>query len=74
MYTDAYTAPMTSSRMLRVHAETHAAFLDESRRRGVTVDAVAREALRALHREALGRELAEPLDTDERAWLDADLG
>jgi len=60
--------------MLRVHTETHAAFLAESRRRGATIDAVARDALRALRREELGRELAAPLDDEERTWLDADLG
>lgn len=65
---------MTASRMLRVHSDTHAAFLAESRRRGETIDAVARAALRALLRERIGRELAGPLDDEERAWLDADLG
>jgi hypothetical protein len=65
---------MSSSRMLRVRAETHAAFLAESQRRGEPIDAVARAAIRALHRERMGAELAAPLDQEERAWLDADLG
>lgn len=74
VYTDSYTPLMSSSRMLRVHADTHAAFLAEAQRRGQPVDAVARAAIRALHRERMGIELASALDPEERAWLDADLG
>lgn len=53
---------------------THEGFKREAERRGKTIDAIAAAALRALRQKEMGMQLAEPLDTEEQAWLDADLG
>ncbi len=73
-YTDQYTACMASDRMLRVSGTTHAGFREEARRRGVTIDAVATAALRALRQKEMGEQLADDLTDEETQWLDAPLG
>jgi hypothetical protein len=65
---------MATTRMLRVSERTHEGFKREAERRGETIDSVASAALRALRQKEMGRQLAESLRDDERAWLDADLG
>lgn len=60
--------------MIRVSERTHAGFKREADRRGVTIDDVAEEALRALHQKEMGGQLASELRDDETAWLDAELG
>ncbi len=65
---------MGVTKMLRVSESTHEGFKREAERRGVTIDAVASEALRALRQREMGQQLATPLRPDEQGWLDADLG
>lgn len=65
---------MATTKMLRVSERTHEGFKREAERRGETIDRVAAAALRALRQKEMGAELAAPLDDDERAWVDADLG
>ncbi len=73
-YTLLYTGRMASDRMLRVSGTTHAGFREEARRRGVTIDAVAAAALRALRQKEMGEQLADDLTDEETQWLDAPLG
>ena len=73
-YTHSYTGRMASDRMLRVSGTTHAGFREEARRRGVTIDAVAAAALRALRQKEMGEQLADDLTDEETQWLDAPLG
>lgn len=68
-----YTAGMAATKMLRVSDRTHDGFRREAQRRGVTIDQVAGEALRALRQKEMGEQLAAPLDEDEAEWLDAPL-
>jgi hypothetical protein len=65
---------MASDRMLRVSGTTHAGFREEARRLGVTIDAVATAALRALRQKEMGEQLADDLTDEETQWLDAPLG
>jgi len=65
---------MAKTKMLRVSERTHQGFKQEAERRGVTIDAVAAAALRALRQKEMGQQLASPLRDDEQTWLDADLG
>jgi len=73
-FTHSYTDRMASDRMLRVSDTTHAGFREEARRRGVTIDAVAAAALRALRQQEMGEQLANELTDEETQWLDAPLG
>lgn len=68
-----YTDEMAANRMLRVSDRTHEGFRREALRRGVTIDEVAADALRALRQTRMGEELAAPLTDTEREWLDAPL-
>lgn len=57
------------TKLLRVSARTHEGFKREAERRGETIGSVATAALRVLRQKEMGRQLAEPLDDDERSWL-----
>lgn len=63
---------MTETTTVRISRTTH----DELKRlagtRHQTVADTVAHAVRLLRQDEIGRELAEPLSTDEDEWLDAD--
>jgi hypothetical protein len=62
------------STSVRIDRATH----DELKRLasdlGTTVGETVAIAVRGLRQDRIGRELAEPVPTEDGAWLDADLG
>ncbi len=65
---------MSETTTVRIDRSTHETLKRFARERGTTVtDAVAR-AVRLLHQEQMGAELATELDPAQSEWLDAELG
>lgn len=62
------------STSVRIDGRTHQEIKELSRELGVTVGETVAIAVRGLRQSHVGRQLQAPLDDDERAWLDADLG
>lgn len=65
---------MADTTTIRVSRETHARLTRLAAERHETVDQTVSRAIRALHQDAMARDLARPLTDDETAWLDADAG
>jgi len=62
------------STSVRVDVETHNEIKRLAEDLGVTVGQTVALAVRRLHQDQVGRQLAQPLRTDEIDWLDAHLG
>ena len=65
---------MSESTTIRISRETHARVTRLAAERHETIDETVRSALRALRQDAMARDLATELTSDETAWLDADAG
>lgn len=65
---------MAETTTIRVSRDTHARLSRLALERHETIDETVNRALRALRQEAMGRDLAADLTTDETAWLDAHAG
>jgi len=59
---------------VRIDRQTHEELKRLSDSLGVTVGQTVTLAVRALRQDRIGEELSAPLDPDESAWLDAELG
>lgn len=59
---------------IRVSISTRDALNELAERLGQTVTATVDRAVRLLEQEAIGNDLATPLNDDELEWLDADGG
>ena len=62
------------STSVRVDAATHEELKRLAAELGETVGGTVALAVRRLHQDRIGEELAQGLTADERSWLDADLG
>ncbi len=62
------------STSVRIDRKTHDDLKRLAGELGLTVGKTVDLAVRRLRQERMGRQLARPLDADEIAWLDADLG
>ena len=65
---------MAETTTIRISRDTHARVTRLAAARHETIDETVNSAIRALRQDALGRDLADELTTDETAWLDADAG
>lgn len=65
---------MGETTTIRVSRRTHAALTQLAAERHETIDETVAQAVRGLRQDALGRDLATALSSDETAWLDADAG
>lgn len=65
---------MSDTTTIRVDRPTHAALKQLAHERGATVTETVAVAVRLLRQDQMGSELASPLNGDEVAWLDAELG
>jgi hypothetical protein len=65
---------MQSTTSVRIDGATHEELKRLAEDLGTTVGGTVRLAVRALRQARMGRQLVAPLDDDESAWLDADLG
>ena len=59
---------------MRVDRATHKELKRLARERKSTVAETIAQAVRVLHQEEIGQDLARPLGYDESNWLDAELG
>ena len=57
-----------------VSRDTHARVSRLAAERHETIDETVSRAVRALRQDAMARDLATDLNSDEMAWLDADAG
>jgi len=62
------------STSVRIDAATHIELKRLARDLGTTVGETVAIAVRRLHQDQVGRQLAQPLREDEIEWLDAELG
>lgn len=62
------------STSVRIDATTHDELKRLAEELQTTVGNTVTLAVRALRQDRVGRDLSAPLDDDESAWLDADLG
>lgn len=62
------------STSVRIDSETHEELKRLAVALGTTVGHTVTLAVRALRQDRIGQELIAPLQDDELAWLDADLG
>lgn len=65
---------MADTTTIRISRETHATITRLAAERHETIDETVARALRVFRQDAIGRDLAIPLTTDELAWLDAEAG
>ena len=63
-----------STTTIRVDRATHEELKRLARKRHSTVAETVARAVRVLRQEQMAIDLAQPLDSDETEWLDADLG
>lgn len=59
---------------VRIDRKTHDELKQLAEELGLTVGKTVALGVRRLRQERMGRQLARPLDPEEIAWLDADLG
>jgi hypothetical protein len=62
------------STSVRIDRKTHEDLKSLAEALDTTVGDTVTRAVRLLRQDLMGRQLARPLDDDEIAWLDADLG
>ncbi len=65
---------MSETTTVRIDRSTHDTLQRLARTRSATVTEVVAHAVRLLHQEQMGSEVARDLDRPETEWLDADLG
>ena len=65
---------MRETTTVRVDRATHEELKRLARERRSTVAETIARAVRVLHQEEMGKDLAGPLDDAESDWLDAELG
>jgi hypothetical protein len=65
---------MTETTTVRVDRATHEELKRLAQEQKMTVAETIARAVRVLHQEKMGQDLARPLGDDESNWLDADLG
>lgn len=65
---------MPETTTIRVSRHTHARVSRLAAERHETIDETVSRAVRALRQDAMARDLATDLNSDEMAWLDADAG
>ncbi|MHA7245801.1 hypothetical protein [Arthrobacter tecti] len=65
---------MSDTTTIRVSRTTHDELLRLANERHQTVANTVARAVRLLHQDEIGHDLAAPLTDDETAWLDAEAG
>lgn len=65
---------MSDTTTIRVDRATHEELKRLAQQRDSTVTETVSRAVRLLRQDEMGRQLAQPLQSDETGWLDADLG
>ncbi|SDI97059.1 hypothetical protein SAMN04488693_1392 [Arthrobacter subterraneus] len=65
---------MSDTTTVRVSRTTHQELLQLAKERHQTVADTVSQAVRLLHQDGIGKDLATPLTAEETAWLDADAG
>lgn len=65
---------MSDTTTIRVDRATHEELKRLAQQRDSTVTATVSRAVRLLRQDEMGRQLAQPFQSDETEWLDADLG
>ena len=65
---------MSETTTVRVDRATHEQLKRLAREHKITVAETIARAVRVLHQEEMGRDLAGQLGDEESDWLDADLG
>lgn len=65
---------MPDTTTIRVSRVTHDELLQLADERHQTVAATVSQAIRLLHQDGIGRDLAAPLTDEEISWLNADAG
>lgn len=65
---------MPDTTTIRINRSTHDEVLRLAKERHQTVADTVSRAIRLLHQDDIGRDLAAPLTDEESAWLDADAG
>ncbi len=65
---------MSDTTTIRVDRATHEELKRLAQQRDSTVTETVSRAVRLLRQDEMGRQLAQPLQSDETEWLDADLG
>jgi hypothetical protein len=65
---------MGATTTIRIDRTTHEELKRLARQRNRTVAETVSRAVRTLRQEEMGSQLSAPLEDDEIAWLDADLG
>ncbi len=65
---------MKDTTTVRVDRATHEELKRLARERKSTVAETIARAVRVLHQDEMGQDLARPLGDDESNWLDAELG
>lgn len=65
---------MSETTTIRVDRATHEELKRLAQQRESTVTETVSRAVRLLRQDEMGRQLAQPLQSDETEWLDADLG
>jgi hypothetical protein len=59
---------------IRINRNTHDELRRLAKERHQTVADTVSRAIRLLHQDGIGRDLAAPLTDEESSWLDADAG
>ncbi|HWJ97991.1 MAG TPA: hypothetical protein VNQ33_07510 [Acidimicrobiales bacterium] len=62
------------STSVRIDVKTHEQLKELAAELGTTVGHTVTLAVRLFRQDLMGQQLSRPLDEDEIAWLDADLG
>lgn len=65
---------MSDTTTIRVDRATHEELKRLAQQRDSTVTETVSRAVRLLRQDEMGRQLAQPFQSDETEWLDADLG
>lgn len=65
---------MSDTTTIRVNRSTHDEIRRLAKERHQTVADTGSRAIRLLHQDDIGRDLAAPLTDEESSWLDADAG
>jgi hypothetical protein len=65
---------MSETTTVRVDRATHEELKRLARERKITIAETIARAVRVLHQEEMGQDLARPVGNDESSWLDAEAG
>lgn len=69
-----YRGVMSDTTTIRINRSTHDELRQLAKGRHQTVADTVSRAIRLLHQDDIGRDLAVPLTDEESSWLDADAG